>query len=436
MTWTAPANGGSAITSYTVTPYRRDDCADRQDGDRGTAGHHAERHWIDQRRRIHVRRDRDQWGRDEGPVDRVVSGHPRCSNGSRGADRRRRGPGQRIGDGVMDGAVERWQRDHRLPGHAIHQRRRTNGQDLTGTPPLTTLNVTSLTNGTAYTFTVSAVNAIGTGAASAPSTSVTPRTVPGTPTSVSATAGNASATVTWTAPANGGSVITGYTVTPFIGTTAQSLLAVTVTGAPPATTAAVNGLANGTAYTFRVAATNVAGSGAQSTASAAVTPSGPPNAPTGVTATALSGSATVTWTAPANNGSAITSYRVTPYIGTTAQAHHVCGHGDNRHRRRPDEWNDVHLHGHGRECQGLEYAVCCIRGRHPVCPSFVQQNSNRSTSASTIAVTPTANVTAGNRLVVLVGVRAGATTAAQTVTDSAGNTYPGSRRSGRPTRPR
>jgi hypothetical protein len=38
-------------------------------------------------------------------------------------------------------------------------------------------------------------------------------------------------------------------------------------------------------------------------------------------------------------------------------------------------------------------------------------------------VAPTTNVTAGNRLVVLVGVRAGGTTAAQTVIDSANNTY-------------
>ena len=44
-----------------------------------------------------------------------------------------------------------------------------------------------------------------------------------------------------------------------------------------------------------------------------------PGAPTGVTATASNGSATVSWTAPSSNGSAITSYTVTPYIGSTAQ---------------------------------------------------------------------------------------------------------------------
>jgi hypothetical protein len=45
-----------------------------------------------------------------------------------------------------------------------------------------------------------------------------------------------------------------------------------------------------------------------------------PGAPTGVTATAGNGSATVSWTAPSSNGgSTITSYTVTPYIGSTAQ---------------------------------------------------------------------------------------------------------------------
>ena len=42
-----------------------------------------------------------------------------------------------------------------------------------------------------------------------------PPTAPGAPTGVSATAGDKSATVTWTAPANGGSPITSYTVTPY-----------------------------------------------------------------------------------------------------------------------------------------------------------------------------------------------------------------------------
>ena len=88
---------------------------------------------------------------------------------------------------------------------------------------------------------------------------------------MSATAGNASATVSWTAPANGGSPITSYTVTPYIGTTAQTPS--TVTGSPPATSTTVTGLTNGTAYTFTVTATNAIGTGPASAASNSVTPS-------------------------------------------------------------------------------------------------------------------------------------------------------------------
>jgi hypothetical protein len=143
-----------------------------------------------------------------------------------------------------------------------------------------------------------------------------PTAPPGAPTGVTATGGNASALVSWTAPL--GSPITGYTVTPFIGTTAQT--PTTVSGSPPTTSVTVTGLTNGTAYTFKVSATNAGGGGPQSTASNAVTPAGPPSAPTNVAATAHASSAAVSWTAPSNGGSPLTSYTVTPFIGTVAQA--------------------------------------------------------------------------------------------------------------------
>jgi hypothetical protein len=91
---------------------------------------------------------------------------------------------------------------------------------------------------------------------------------------VTATAGNAAASVNWTAPPNGGSGITKYTVTPFIGSTAQSSTA--VLGSPPPTSANISGLSNGTTYTFTVTATNAVGTGPPSTASNAVTPSSVP----------------------------------------------------------------------------------------------------------------------------------------------------------------
>lgn len=101
---------------------------------------------------------------------------------------------------------------------------------------------------------------------------------PGAPGAVTATAGKAQATVSWTAPAsNGGSAITGYRVTPIVG--GRPLPSTTFTGA--GTTRTVTGLAVGTPHSFRVEALNAKGAGAPSAPSAAVTPwaTAPPYAP-------------------------------------------------------------------------------------------------------------------------------------------------------------
>jgi hypothetical protein len=176
---------------------------------------------------------------------------------------------------------------------------------ITGNPPATKATISGLTNGVTYTFTVTATNAVGTSPASAASNAVTPAapTAPGTPTSVTATAGNAAATVTWTAPGNGGSAITGYTVTPYLAGVAQATTS--VTGSPPAATATVTGLTNGSSYTFTVTATNAVGTGSPSSPSSAVTPSAvtmPTFVQQASTHAASVSSVSVTPSAPLGNG--------------------------------------------------------------------------------------------------------------------------------------
>jgi hypothetical protein len=93
----------------------------------------------------------------------------------------------------------------------------------------------------------------------------------GAPTSVTATAGNEQATVSWTAPVdNGGYAITDYAVQ--FSSNSGSTWTTFADGTSTTTTATVTGLTNGTAYVFRVAAVNGAGTGPYSSATSSVTP--------------------------------------------------------------------------------------------------------------------------------------------------------------------
>jgi hypothetical protein len=131
------------------------------------------------------------------------------------------------------------------------------------------------------------------------------------------------ATVSWATPAsNGGSTITGYVVTPYVGAVAQPATTFNNT----LTTQTVTGLTNGTTYTFKVAAINAAGTGPQSSGSNAAVPGIVPAAPTIGTAVAGSGQATVSWTAPASNGGPpITAYVVTAYVGFNPVMNFIAG---------------------------------------------------------------------------------------------------------------
>jgi Ca2+-binding RTX toxin-like protein len=176
-------------------------------------------------------------------------------------------------------------------------------QTVTVPAAATTAVVTGLTNGTAYTFQVRAVNALGKGPLSAASASVTPRGAPTAPTNVVATTGNALAHLSWAAAGANGAAVTGYRIQVIVGTTVRT----TVTVSTPVTTFDVTGLTNGTTYTFRVQGVNLVGPGALSVASNTVVPGvpgapgilAPAQGPAGGTLTAVAN-----WAAPTSAGAA------------------------------------------------------------------------------------------------------------------------------------
>ena len=189
----------------------------------------------------------------------------------------------------------------------------------TGTPIVTTgtaspITVTGLTNGTPYSFTVTATNAVGTGAAST-AQSATPYTTPSAPQALAATPGDTTVDLSWTAPASdGGSAITSYEVSDDGGANWLP-----VTAAPP-TTYSFAGLTNGTTYTFLVRADNAAGPGAE--ASVQATPFNPaalaPDAPANLAAVPANGEVDLTWDIP--TGNPVDSYEYSVDGGSTWSA--------------------------------------------------------------------------------------------------------------------
>jgi hypothetical protein len=132
--------------------------------------------------------------------------------------------------------------------------------------------------------------------------------VPAKPNQPTATAGDRSAALTWTEPGNGGSAITGYTVTE-----TKAGLGVVPCASGTATACTVANLTNGAGYQFTVHASNVLGDGPESDPSVIVTPAAPtvPGKPTAVVGVAGIGSMSVSWAAAPANRSNVVKYAVT-----------------------------------------------------------------------------------------------------------------------------
>ena len=181
-----------------------------------------------------------------------------------------------------------------------------------GVSVATTATVTGLTNGTQYQFRVSAVNAVGRGAASSTVT-VAPvyAGVAGAPRALTAVAGRMKLTLSWQSPlSNGGFTITDYAIeTSTDSGTTWTRFADSVTIATSATLMVPTG---NVTYQVRVRAVNSFGLGeASNIAEATPTANGGPSAVRNVVATATLLGASVSWTTPLDNGGgAITEYVV------------------------------------------------------------------------------------------------------------------------------
>ena len=177
--------------------------------------------------------------------------------------------------------------------------------DTVTVPATLAARLGGLTNGTTYAVQVRAVNAVGLGAWSPSGT--LKAGLPARATAPTLVSGNTQLAATWAAVSGNGSNITDYDLR-YSSDGGSTWTPVEMDAAAnTARSYNITGLTNGTSYVVQVRATNTHGDGLWSPSSASVEV-GAPDAPTAPNLTPAASQVTVTWTAPANSGSAITDY--------------------------------------------------------------------------------------------------------------------------------
>jgi hypothetical protein len=177
--------------------------------------------------------------------------------------------------------------------------------------------VTGLPHCTPYTMIIRAINVAGNGDQSTPASNST-FCKPSTPAAPSVSASERKVTVSWTAPANGGTSITGYAIQR--STNGGSSWSQVTSNTNSTATSFTDNVSNNTAYIYRVAAINAVDTGTYSGASVSVTPVVPP--PSGVTqGTVTASQASFSWNASGSAHLAAADryrvYRGGTYIGAT-----------------------------------------------------------------------------------------------------------------------
>ncbi len=175
-----------------------------------------------------------------------------------------------------------------------------NGVSMSVGGNVTSATFAGLTNGTPYTFTVTATNEIGNSQPSAPSNTVIPAGPPLPTTITRVVPDGGRVYVEWATPDNNGSPIVYYELSVNGGAWEN-------VGAGNSTTR--TGLANSTTYTFQVRAVNDVGPGSPANSVSATTP-GPPGQVGGLSLNAGNARIDASWSAPADNGKPITYYHL------------------------------------------------------------------------------------------------------------------------------